>query len=132
MGGASLRFYLELWRGMFCKLENDFYSLVGFHCDYLRTQNLGNLGFYIKEYVWADTVLKSGSVQILNLLTLTEMSSAYNKKWFLLAHLLSLRIFECWRIRKCCFSSKIVHLSRHSFEQWAWSILTFAYFDRDA
>ena len=37
-----------------------FYSIVGFHCEYLRTQKLGNFVFYIKQYVWADTVLKSG------------------------------------------------------------------------
>ena len=47
-------------RGMLCKTENDFYSLVGFHCEHLRTQKLGNFVFYIKQYVWGDTVLKSG------------------------------------------------------------------------
>ena len=36
------------------------YSLVGFHCEYLRTQKLGSFVFYVKEYVWADKVLKSG------------------------------------------------------------------------
>ena len=75
VGVVYLIFYLDLWRGMLCKIENDFYSLAGFHCKYLRTQKLGNLVFYIKQYVWADTVLKSGSVQFLNLLTLTEMGS---------------------------------------------------------
>ena len=60
VGVASLRFYLDLWRGMLCKIENDFYSLVGFHYKYLRTQKLGNFDFYIKQYVWADTILKSG------------------------------------------------------------------------
>ena len=45
MGVASLRFYLDLWRGMLCKIENDFYSLVGFHCKYLRTQKLEILVF---------------------------------------------------------------------------------------
>ena len=55
--------------------ENDFYSLVGFHCEYLKNQNLGNLVFYIKQHVWADAVLKSGCVKFLNLLTLTEMGS---------------------------------------------------------
>ena len=34
--------YLYLWRGMLCKLENDFYSFVGFQCEYLRTQKLGD------------------------------------------------------------------------------------------
>ena len=60
VGVVSLRFYLDLWRGMLWKKENDFYALVGFHCEYLRTQKLGNFVFYIKQYVWADTVLKSG------------------------------------------------------------------------
>ena len=60
MGEASLRFYLDLWRGMLCKIENDFYSIVRFHCEYLRTQKLGNFVFHIKQFVWADTALKSG------------------------------------------------------------------------
>ena len=59
-GVTALRFYLDLWRGMLWKIENDFYSLVGFHCEYLRTQKLASFVFYIKEYVWTDTVLKSG------------------------------------------------------------------------
>ena len=74
-GVASLWFYLDLWRGMLCKIENGFYSLVGFHCEYLRTQKLENLVFYIKQHVWADTILKSGCVQFLNSLTLREMGS---------------------------------------------------------
>ena len=131
MGVEGFRFYLDLWRGILCKTENDFHSLLGFYCEYLRTQILGNLVFYIKQHVWADTVLKSGSVQFLNLLTLTEMGSGWDKKWFLLTHLLSLQIFECWEIRKCWFSRKIMHLSRRCFQQWAWSILKFAYFNRD-
>ena len=76
VGVASLRFYLDLWRGMLCKIENDFYSIVGFHCEYLGTQTLENLVFYMKQQVWADTVLKSGCVKFLNLLTLTETGSA--------------------------------------------------------
>ena len=58
VGVASIRFYLDLWRGVLCKIEDDF-SLVGFYCEYLRTQKLGNFVFYIKQYVWADTILKS-------------------------------------------------------------------------
>ena len=50
---------LDLLRGMFCKIENGFYSLVCFHSEYLRTQKLGNFVFYIKRQVWADKVLKS-------------------------------------------------------------------------
>ena len=75
VGVASLTFYLDIWRGMLCKIENDFYSLVGFHCEYLRTQKLENLAFYIKQHIWADTVLKNGCVQFLNSLTLRKMGS---------------------------------------------------------
>ena len=57
------------------KIENDFYSLVGIHWEYLRTQELGNLVFYIKKNVWANTVLISGCVQFLNSLTLRDMGS---------------------------------------------------------
>ena len=66
---ASLRFYLDLRRGMLYKIENDFY------CEYLKTQKLGKFVFYLKQHVWADIDLKSGRVQFLNLLTLTEMDS---------------------------------------------------------
>ena len=125
VGVAGLRFYLNLWRDMLCKIENDFYSLGDFPCEYLRIKNLVNLVFYIKQHVWADTVLKSGCVQFLNLLTLTKMGSVSDRKWFLLTHLLSLRIFECWKIRKCWFSRKIMHLSRHRFKQWTWQVLHF-------
>ena len=132
VGVEGLRFYLDLWRGILCKTENDFYSLVGFYCEYLRTQILGNLVFYIKQHVWADAVLKSGCVQFLNLLTLTEMGSVSDQKWFLLIHLLSLRIFVSWKIRKCWFLRKIMDLSTHCFEQWAWSILKFALLNNDS
>ena len=84
-----------------CKIENDFYSLVRFYCEYLRTQKLGNLVFYIKQHVWADTFLKSGCVQFLNLLTLTEMHSVEDKKWFLLTPW-SLRFYlDLWRSMLC-------------------------------
>ena len=128
---ASLRFYLDLWRGMLSKIENDFDSLVGIHCKYLRTQKLGNLVFCIKQHVWADTVLNSQRVLFWNLLTLTEMHSVEEKKWFLSIPLVSMRIFECWKIRKGCFSRKIMHLRRHIFRQWEWSILKFALLNRD-
>ena len=109
---------------------------------------------YKTKHAWADTVLKSRCVQFLNSLTLTEISSVQDRKWLLLTLLVSLRMFECWKIRKCCFSSNIVHLvaylisfsifnyskipkccfsakiitlSRHSFEQWAWQALDFTY-----
>ena len=76
MGVASLRFYLDLWRGMLCKIENDFYSLFGFHCEYLRTQNLGSFVFYIKECALADTVLESGCGHSEILLSVIEIDVA--------------------------------------------------------
>ena len=76
VGVASLRFYLDLWRGMLCKIENDFYSLVGFHCEYLRTQKLGSFVFYIKECAWADTVLESGCGHSEILLSVIEIDVA--------------------------------------------------------
>ena len=75
MGVASLRLYLGFKRGKFCKIENGFYSLVCFHCEYLRTQKLENFVFYLKQHVWADAVLNSGCRQFFNLLSLTEMHS---------------------------------------------------------
>ena len=75
----------------------NFYSLVCFHWEYLRNQ---------KQHVRADTVLKSGCVQFLNLLTLTKMGSASDKKWFLLTHLLSLRIFEALKFENVSFQGK--------------------------
>ena len=57
---ASVRLYLDLYRVMLRKIENDFYSLVGFHCEYVGTQKLENFVFYTKQHAWADTVLKSG------------------------------------------------------------------------
>ena len=65
-------------------------------------------------------------------LNLTETHSVEDRKWFFLTRLVSLRIFYCWKIRKFCFSSKIMHLSRHNFEQWAWSFLKFTLLNRDA
>ena len=88
MGVASLRFYLDLWRGMLCKIENDFYSLVGFHCEYLRTQNLGNLVFYIKQHVSADTVLKSGCGHSEIFRSVIEIDVAQDRKWLLRIYLL--------------------------------------------
>ena len=75
VGVASLRFYLYIWEGILCKTENGFYSVFGFHCEYFRAQKLGNLVFYIKQHVWADTVLKNGCVQFLNSLTLNKTGS---------------------------------------------------------
>ena len=48
VGVASIRFYLSLWRSMFCKIKTGFYSLVCFPCEYLRTQKLENVVFLYK------------------------------------------------------------------------------------
>ena len=106
MGVPSLRFCLDLWRGTLWKIENDFYSLVGFHCEYLKTQKFGYLVFYIKQHLCADTVLRSGCVKFLNSLTLTEMGSVSDKKWYLLTYLLSLRIFEAEKLENVDFQGK--------------------------
>ena len=45
VGVASLRFYLGLWRDMLWKIEIDFYSVFGFHYEYLRTQKLRDFFF---------------------------------------------------------------------------------------
>ena len=62
-----------------------------------------------------------------NLLYLTDIHSVEDRKWFLVAHLLSFSIFDCSKVPKCCFLGKIITLSRHSFEQWAWQVLDFTY-----
>ena len=51
VGVESLRFYLDLWRGILHKVENEFYSLVYFHGEYLRTQKLENFVFSLKRQV---------------------------------------------------------------------------------
>ena len=53
------------------------------------------------------------------------MHSVEDREWFLVAHLLSLSIFDSPKVLKCCFLTKIITLSRHSFEQWAWQVLDF-------
>ena len=180
-----------MWqRCMLWKIENGFYWLIYFHCEYVSAEKFENVVFEAKLSIWADTVLKIARGQFWNLLTLIEMHSlgdakllswthllslptfdcskipkccfltkmirftwhsfekwawsvwnlltliemygVKDKKWFSLTRLISLRIFEGWKIRKCCFWSKIIHLSRHSFEKWAWSVSKFAYFNRDA
>ena len=52
------------------------YSLVGFHCEYLRTQKLGSFVFYIKECAWADTVLENGCGHSEILLSVIEIDVA--------------------------------------------------------
>ena len=39
--------------------------------------------------------------------------------------LLSLPIFECSKILKSCFLTKIIRLSKDSFGKWAWPVLDF-------
>ena len=60
------------------------------------------------------------------------MQGVQDSKWFLLTRLFLLLIFQVSKIRKCCFLTKIKPLSRQSFGNWTWSILTFACFYRDA
>ena len=53
------------------------------------------------------------------------MHSVEDRKQFLVAHLLYFSIFDCSKVPKCCFLTKIITLSRHSFEQWVWQVLDF-------
>ena len=105
VGVASLRFYLDIWRGMFCKIENDFYSLVGFHCEYLRTQKLENFVFYVKQYVWGDTGLKSGCGHSGILRRVIEIDVAKDRKWLLLKSFLWVRIYMLWHTQFESFES---------------------------
>ena len=97
--------------------RNGFYWLVCFHCEYFTTQKLKDIVFQIKRHVWADIVLKSGCDHTENLL-----SEAGNSFYWLIC-------FNFWKIRKSCFWSKIIVLSRYSFKNWARSVLKFAYFN---
>ena len=49
-----------------------------------------------------------------------------------MTRLFPLQIFVDPKIRIYCFLTKIMCMSRHSLEKWAWSVLEFAYFNRDA
>ena len=46
---------------------------------------------------------KVAVVNVENLLTLMEIHSVDNRKWFLLTYLLSFPIFDCSKVRTCCF-----------------------------
>ena len=96
VGVASLRFYLDLWRGMLCKIENDFYLLVDFHCEYLKTQKLRNLAFYIKQHVLAGTVLKSRCRHSEISSSVIETDVALDRKWLLFTSFVWVRIYFLW------------------------------------
>ena len=90
---------------MTCKIENGFYWLVCFHYEYFRTQKLKNVLFQIKRHVWADTVSKRGCIH--NETLPSEIGTDfYRLIWF-----------NCWKIWISSFWSKIILLSRHSFEK---------------
>ena len=101
------------------KIENGFYWLVCFHYEYFRTQKLKNVVFQIKWHVWANTVLKRGCIH-----TETLASVIGTGFYWLIC-------FNCWNTRKSCFWSKIILLSKHSFEKWMRSVFKFAYFKKD-
>ena len=90
---------------MLCEMENGFDWLVCFHYEYFRTQKLKNVVFQIKRHVWANTVLKRGCIHAETLLS--EIGTGFY--WLI--------CFNCWNIRKSCFWSKVILLSRHSFEK---------------
>ena len=100
-----------------CKIENGFYWLVCFHCKYFRTQKLKMFFFEIKLLVSADAVLKSWCSH-----TETLLSEIGNGFYWLIC-------FIGPKIQISCFRSKIILLCRHSFKNWAPSVLKFAYFN---
>ena len=88
--------------------------------------------FFKESKTFEEAQFWKVGVVILKLYLAWQVHIVSNKKWFLLTYLLSSQIFECWKIWKSCFSSKIVHFSRHTFKQWACSILKFALLNRNA
>ena len=87
---------------MLCEMENGFDWLVCFHYEYFRTQKLKNVVFQIKRHVWANTVLKRVHSH-----WSTQIGTGFY--WFI--------CFNFSNIWKSCFWSKIIFLSRHSFEK---------------
>ena len=55
------------------------------------------------------------------------MHSVEDEKWFLLAYLVSFSMFDCPKLSKCCFLTKIISFGGHYFEKWAWQVLDFTY-----
>lgn len=53
--------------------------------------------------------------RIFNFVNFTESYCVQVRKWFSFTCLLPLRIFEFTKIRKCCFLTKILCFSKHSF-----------------
>ena len=66
-----------------------------------------------------DTALKPGCVHTETLLS--EIGTGFY--WLI--------CFNCWKIRRSCFWSKIILLSRHSFEKQVCSVFKLASFDRN-
>ena len=90
-------------------------------------KNLKTLIFK-QNNAFEQTHLKSGRGLFWNLLYLTEMCRMEDKKEIVFsAHFLSFSIFDRSKIPKSCFLTKIISLSRHSFEQWTWQVLDFTY-----
>lgn len=84
------------------------------------------LVFEQKNSFWAQTVMKVDMVSLQSWI-LPSFADVYgvqdrNRKWFLLAFLLSLQIFEGSKILYICFLTKITFLSTLSFEIWSRSV----------
>ena len=114
-----------------CKVENGFYWLIYFHSEHLSAEKIEDVIFQAKHCLWADTVLKCERGLFWNLLYLTKMHSVEDRKWFLVVHLLSVSIFDCSKLSKCCFLTKTITLSGHSFDQWALQVLDFTWIYRE-
>ena len=102
---------------MTCKIETVFIDSFVFIANISWHKNSKDIVFQIKRHVWADIVLKSGCDH-----TETLLSETGNGFYWLIC-------FNFWKIRKSCFWSKIILLSRYSFKNWARSVLKFAYFN---
>ena len=132
--GMFSLFICLLWqRWVACKIENGFNWLIYIHCEYLSVEKFENNVFqakimYLSRHSfkqWAYSILKLDLLNRHALLYSTEMHSMEDRKWFLVAHLLSVSIYDWSKVPKYCFLTKIINLSRHSFEQWAWQVLDF-------
>ena len=146
LGAASLKFYLDLQQYVLLKIENGFHCVVSSRWEYLNSQRFENLVFWKKKITRLSRHSfenERGQSEILFCFTnkycgqyrdplFKDRYDIKDRKWFLLTRLFSFQIFEDAKTQKCCFLNKTTPLSRHSFEKWVWSVLKFAYFNRDA
>ena len=107
------------------KKENGFHCFVSSRREYLSSQRfitrLSRHSLFSSERGKSYTLLKFIDSYVLS-----------DRKWLLFTCLFLLPIFQESKTPKFCFLYKTTRLSRHSFEKWAWSVLKFSCFNRDA